>query len=55
VRRDSGGIPSWKARNHIDRIYSGEISVMSLALFFIKREMETHYDVDNRSDLGFHC
>jgi hypothetical protein len=29
--------------------------VGALALFFIKREMETHHDVDNRPDLGLHC
>ena len=26
-----------------------------LALFFIKRELETHYDVDNRPDLVLRC
>ena len=26
-----------------------------LALFFIKREMGTHYDVENRPDLGLRC
>ena len=26
-----------------------------MTLFLIKRDMETHYDVENRPDLGLHC
>jgi len=26
-----------------------------LALLFIKREMETHYDIENSPDLGLRC
>jgi hypothetical protein len=39
----------------LDLVVCWDALVGALALVFIKREMETHHDVDNRPDLGLHC
>ncbi len=55
LRSGSNGAPSRVTKIPLDLVVCWGALVGELALLFIKREMETHYDIENSPDLGLRC